>query len=93
MFLRIIERGGKKETVKSGTDATTTSERWDWTTDTLIECDSVKLGGWNEISTPEKMLVYTETKSGQRIYEVCKGEGTEMYIMNHEGKTIDSYRW
>lgn len=61
----------------------------------IIECDRVQIYNNNDGRFDVLSLqIWTGREIPRDIWvEVSKTDGSEVYLMNNEGKTIDSYRW
>lgn len=73
----------------------TTPEKKGFPSEHLVEFESVFISHSPTIGeTPESVSFVFATVSGQERNFVIQKDGTaEMYLMNNDGKTVDSYRW
>ena len=62
-------------------------------TETLYECDSVAIKDCpSDEGEPGVMVTMTSDLTREMTLFMPK-QGNELYVMNNNGRTIDSYRW
>ena len=90
MFVRIIRREYPKDQDSESPPTKVLVH------DTLYECDSMAMHPYQPYEDgPESLLLVLEGASKYFPIEhsIVKDGSVEIYVMNHDGKTIDSYLW